>query len=347
MYLIRAGAVENIEWLIRKRAQNPHLILNELNLTSAILREPESLLSYSKIAQLLEHCSEQCDDPWFGFHLAQVQSPLALGEFASLINQQNTFGEALTFSQKYLYLHARGLSLDVQESGDRIEVHYIFEFSIQIGLEQLLQLSIGQYVEYVKLLLPEKYQQLRIHTKQVIDVTVDDLISKPQAKELRPGAYRHLYARSHQFDGVSFPKHWLATELSKSKQVAQAYSRQRIQALNGFYPNDLSAQVRYLCSNLLATGECNIDVVANALGLQSRTLQRKLCAIGVNFRDLLQGVRLRKAQQYLQNSRLSITDIALNLGYSEAPVFSRNFKNWTGKSPLKWRSEHSLLFTLQ
>ena len=340
MYLIRAGAIENIEWLIRKKAQNPYSIFKELKLNSAVLREPESLVYYGKIAELLEYCSHQCRDPYFGFHLAQVQSPLALGEFASLINQQSTFGEALKFSQKYLYLHARGLRLDVQESDNRVEVHYVFEFSNQTGLEQLLQLSIGQYVEYVKLLLPEKYQQLNIHIKQPLNFSSDVEARDVHVGDVHIDQYKQLFARSRKFDGVSFPIHWLTTELSKSTQVAQAYSQQRIQALNAFFPNDLSAQVRYLCSNLLTTGECSIEVVANALDMQPRTLQRKLRAFGVSFRDLLQDVRLHRARQYLQNSNLSITDIALNLGYSETAVFSRNFKSWTGKSPLLWRSEH-------
>ena len=37
--------------------------------------------------------------------------------------------------------------------------------------------------------------------------------------------------------------------------------------------------------------------------------------------------------EYLQSTALSVEEIALRLGYSDAPSFSHAFKRWTGVSP--------------
>ncbi len=57
---------------------------------------------------------------------------------------------------------------------------------------------------------------------------------------------------------------------------------------------------------------------------------------------MLQDTRLGIARQHLQQQKMSITDLALNLGYADIAVFSRHFKRWTGLSPRQWRTQQAL-----
>jgi AraC-like DNA-binding protein len=52
-------------------------------------------------------------------------------------------------------------------------------------------------------------------------------------------------------------------------------------------------------------------------------------------------VRLARAKYYLEKTRLSITDVAQELGYAEASVFVRAFKRLTGNSPNQYRKLYS------
>ena len=78
-------------------------------------------------------------------------------------------------------------------------------------------------------------------------------------------------------------------------------------------------------------------MVAEDLGMTSRTLQRKLGQEGVSYQKLLDEVRQKMAEDYLRNSELAIPDIALRLGYSETTSFHRKFKAVTGKTPGEFR----------
>jgi AraC-like DNA-binding protein len=50
-------------------------------------------------------------------------------------------------------------------------------------------------------------------------------------------------------------------------------------------------------------------------------------------------VRMERAQQLLRESRMSIGQIASALGYADMFFFSRQFKQWFGMSPRKWRKD--------
>ena len=329
MYLLRAGAIEQIESLIRKNGQNPHEILAKVELNSVLLRQPETLISYSKLADLLDYCSVICNDPFFGVHLAQIQSPLMLGELAFLLNQQATLKAAFEFAQKYLFLHAQGLHIDHIEANGRIEVHIRFDFNNQSNLEQLKQMSVGQQFEFVSLLMPKQREHIHLHFTQSSDLLNLDKL----------GQYQKLTQFDSHFNGISCPASWQNIAIKQNSELISQYFKNRIVALNTRYPNDLAAQVRYLCSNLLSTDECSISTVATALGLQVRVLQKRLRKEGHSFRAQLQIVRQQRAEQYLRNSDKTITDIALHLGYAETAVFCRNFKKWTGLTPKLWRDK--------
>ncbi len=75
-------------------------------------------------------------------------------------------------------------------------------------------------------------------------------------------------------------------------------------------------------------------------GLSTRSLQRQLAQGGTNYSDLLEAVRRQKAIALLKDSKLNLTEIAHQLGYSDPANFSRAFKRWTNLSPRYFRQQH-------
>ena len=89
-------------------------------------------------------------------------------------------------------------------------------------------------------------------------------------------------------------------------------------------------RVRRAVVERLREGEPSIAGVAQALATSERSLQRKLQAEGVSFRDVVDEARHKLAVVYLGDRTLSLTDVACLLGYSEAAAFTRAYKRWTG-----------------
>jgi AraC-like DNA-binding protein len=96
---------------------------------------------------------------------------------------------------------------------------------------------------------------------------------------------------------------------------------------------DVVTQVRIKLMELLPSGRTTAPHVAGALHLSTRSLQRKLTEHGTSLARLLEETRRELANQYVQNSRLSVGEITYLLGFSEPASFTRAFHRWYGMSP--------------
>lgn len=99
-------------------------------------------------------------------------------------------------------------------------------------------------------------------------------------------------------------------------------------------------QVKLSLKRLLAGQRPSIQEVARALGLSSRTLQRRLTESGFTFQRVLEEARRELAAHYLRHSGLELNEIAYLLGYDDPNSFFRAFHDWEGTTPGQWRSSH-------
>jgi AraC-like DNA-binding protein len=81
----------------------------------------------------------------------------------------------------------------------------------------------------------------------------------------------------------------------------------------------------------------DMDQVASALCMTSRTLRRRLLDEGTTFLKLRDEMRLALAEELLADQALSVEQMAERLGYAEPTCFINAFKRWTGHTPLAWR----------
>lgn len=84
-------------------------------------------------------------------------------------------------------------------------------------------------------------------------------------------------------------------------------------------------------------GATDVAEVAAAMHMSSRTLQRRLEQENTTFSDVLDRARLDVARRALATEGTTLTEIALQLGFSDLATFTRAFKRWTGMPPGQWR----------
>jgi AraC-like DNA-binding protein len=77
--------------------------------------------------------------------------------------------------------------------------------------------------------------------------------------------------------------------------------------------------------------------IANALGLSTRTLQRRLAIAGKSFGVVLDEVRRACAEVLLADREQDLAEIAYKLGYSEHSAFTRAAIRWFDAPPSRKR----------
>jgi AraC-like DNA-binding protein len=98
-------------------------------------------------------------------------------------------------------------------------------------------------------------------------------------------------------------------------------------------------RVRVAIQQRLAGRRPNIEDIADALHISSRTLQRRLQDEGASFQRVLEEARHQLARHYLNNSVLELNEAAYLLGYEDSSSFVRAFRTWEGIPPARWREE--------
>ncbi len=101
--------------------------------------------------------------------------------------------------------------------------------------------------------------------------------------------------------------------------------------------HDIVNQVYAKQMETLGTDMPDQGRIASALHLSQRSLQRKLKQAGTSYQEILDQLRKELAQQYLQQSHLSINEISYLLGFTNVNSFTRAFNLWTGQPPSRFR----------
>lgn len=101
----------------------------------------------------------------------------------------------------------------------------------------------------------------------------------------------------------------------------------------------IADRARTALAAALRHGEPSAAHVARRLKMSVRTLNRALVAEGTSYRRVLEQLRRELALRHLADVRLSVTEIAFLLGFSELSAFHRAFRRWTGQTPSQFRAQ--------
>ena len=115
----------------------------------------------------------------------------------------------------------------------------------------------------------------------------------------------------------------------------------RQELIEAFRPSvsDIDLAVRRMVDASLAHRPVTLSTAARILGLSSRTLQRRLDDCGTPFEQILDDRRHQLATAWLRDERISVTEVAMRLGYSAPSHFNRAFLRWEGRPPIDYRRD--------
>ncbi len=331
MPLIRSGAINGFESLVSKLGRNPITMLKKHDLSHAQLTNPNTYISYSSVASLLEDAAQQCEEPLLGLLLSQRHSPTIIGELYFSLPQWTTLREVLLGLDKYLYLHASGAHLTQVPQGNNV----LIEVTIQTGgsesIDQLMQMSVGQLNIFISETLGLKQPNFLLQLTQPAPTTPNNQTLQNMLQRVRFDAPKN---------GALIPAEWLNRRPQFDEASMRRHFQNYLQTLQQRYPGNLIDQVKSIIVQLLPTGECSLKGVATTLQMHPRALQKALKEDCISYHELLQQTRQNIATDYLRRHSLSISELALNLGFAEASVFSRSFRRWTGMSPKCWQQKY-------
>ncbi len=107
-------------------------------------------------------------------------------------------------------------------------------------------------------------------------------------------------------------------------------------------PADFLSGISKLTEMLIITDRPDIATAAEIIGLNKRTLQRRLAECGTSYSAVVAEARVALAIRWMREGKGSVTEISGNLGYSDPANFSRAFRRITGVSPRAYRKRYKV-----
>jgi AraC-like DNA-binding protein len=105
------------------------------------------------------------------------------------------------------------------------------------------------------------------------------------------------------------------------------------------YDAGLSASIRSRLRHQLPSAWPDFEELARQMRMPPSTLRRRLHQEGQTYRAIKDEIRRGLAVDWLLHSGRGISDIAVDLGFTEPSAFHRAFRKWTSKSPGAFRRE--------
>lgn len=81
----------------------------------------------------------------------------------------------------------------------------------------------------------------------------------------------------------------------------------------------------------------SFEELTTLLNMSARTLRRRLEKEGTSYQRIKDNARRDLAISMLSRDRLTVSEVAEQVGFSDTSAFHRSFKKWTGQSPGSYR----------
>jgi AraC-like DNA-binding protein len=326
---IQAAATAGILERTRDGGGDVETVVRQAGLTLDDFARPENRLPLASFVRLIESASRSTRDELFGAHLGQVCPLGALGLPGHLAALAPTVEQALkSFAHHYPLL------------GDATDVQF--------------RLDDGRFSFTYRVLDQDSWPR-RQDAEQVITMVVFlirrwmDPVWAPELVWFEHAAPRNV-AEIERILGC--PVHFnCATNTvwfdgAAAAQANPGADQSSFQLLSWF-AETVTGQpraTRSLTDQVLASidtcahlGDDSVHPVARSLGLEARTLQRRLRAADTSFRELQEQYRQAQSLKLLEESELPPKEIAHRLGYANPSSFIRAFRRWTRMTPMRFR----------
>ena len=331
MELVRAASLSGYFAAAEQLQLDVTPLLRSAGLTRSMICNPEQMLRARSVVRLLEESAQASRCITFGLRMAEHRQISDIGRISILIMHQPTLREAFDVLSEFRNRINSNLTLQIEEHDDVVLLREHFALDPPMVARQSNDLALGVLYKICRTVMGESWRP------QCVCLSYD-----------RPaGPDRAIYDRlfdcqlqfGSDFDGIVILSTDLSRQTPRSDAALARHARELVGLVidpgNRTVTDEVEESIRFL----MPTGRANIGAVADTIGTNIRTLQRRLDREGASFSEILDRVRVQQVTHHFGNRRLRLTDIANLLGFSTLASFSAWHRTRFRVTPTKAREK--------
>lgn len=327
---IRASILRGLPALIDELGGDGLAHLRAYGIDDSMSRQHDAFLSLRLVERLIEDAARQLDVPDLGLRMAARQDPHILGPLAIAMENSRTVGDALDCASRFLFVMSPALSHEVipDPLGNPGVLAIRYASTTGVISPQSIDYGIGIVHRVVTLVSGDQPYGLRS-------------VQLPHPALAPEETYRAHFAAEVAFDCehaiLRLPRHLLTLPVVGGNELLRDIAVDFLETHFGHEQVPVTDLVTAILEGQHGPDLPDLAKAARLLGLHPRTLQRRLLAEGVAFKDVLDRVRREQARKLITETDLSFSQIAAQLGMGEQSSLTRAVRRWFGTSPSSLR----------
>ena len=310
--LIRSAVLTSFIDVAASCGLDARALLVDAGLPQRCLDDPDLKVPARAVAHLLELAAERGHEPAFGLRLAESRRLSNLGPLGLLVRDEPTLRSALEALMRHIHVHNEALSIGVEQHSNLVVVSVQPTAEGGASLRQSTELGVGVAFRVLQIFMGAGWQPRLV------------CFTHPKPASLT--VHRRLFGPAvefgHQFNGIVCNASDLDLPNPGADAVMVRYS-QRLLEQTLDKSSRMSDRVRQLVVVLLPRGLCRVEIVAQHLGVDRRTVARRLAEEQTSFSALVNELRRDLFVRYLKDGARTLTEVSALLGFSASSAFSR------------------------
>lgn len=332
MARVREACIKTMRTLVdtaAARGRDIRPLLAARGVDAARLADPYARVPVAVVAELWREVPGLVDDEAFGLHAAELGFARVDVALDGALWHYPTLGAAFDAFARYARLLFDGAVISTAREG--AEAFYEVRFPPSPPLPPA----------FVDVIAAMWMQRARHVTGGALPVR-EVCLPRPRPRDL--GEHRRVLGGPLRWDGpsvrITFDAALLDVPMSGADPMLGAVLDRHLREQAARLPaeDELLASIRGAVAGDLAEGAPDLDRIARRLRVSRRSLQRALKREGTSFQRVVDDTRREVALSRLRDPRLTLSELAFLVGFSELSAFDRAFRRWTGQSPRAFRA---------
>jgi AraC-like DNA-binding protein len=305
-----------------------YAIAAAVGLPREVLTSPDLLVSVESMGRMIEMAAEMAGADDFGLRMAEHRKLSNMGAVGLVIREQPTLRKALQAYTRYQWLQNAAYSLRVQIFGDQALLRIDGPAWQQ---RQIAEMSVATALRTLRAVMGDSWRPQEVWFTHTAPARLD--------------THRRIFGVTPLFGQECMGLVMQSAELeapipSADPEIARQVAAYLDRLVEG-RGVELADKVGELIVALLPEGACSVERVAQHLGMDRRTLHRRLSAEGTTFSRILDATRVDMAASLLTGSDRPLQNVADLLGFSGLSAFAHWFRRKFAQSASAYRAQHA------
>lgn len=283
-----------------------------VGLPARCLDDYDLMVPAHSVVRLLELAAARAKEPAFGLRMAESRRLSSLGPLGLLVRDEPTLHSALEALVRHIHLHNEAMVVQVERSGSVVLIREEMIVEGSPPMRQALEMAVGTTFRVLSIFMGAGWRPRRICFAH----------ARPASTAVHRRVFGDIVEFAQEFNGIVCDVADLDVPNPGGDPVMARYTHRMLEQA-AHRADSMTSRVNQLIVLLLPRGHCRVEVVAQHLGIDRRTVAKHLAAEGTSFSALVNALRCDLLSRYLDDGARSLGEVAALLGFSEASAFSR------------------------